>query len=111
MTDPNDLLPLPAASFHILISLGDQDRHGYAILRDVSERTGGAFARGPATLYTNIKRLLSNELIEESGERPIVDDERRRYYRLTPFGRQVAAAELHRLQSTVRQAKALFARS
>ncbi|MBY0503794.1 MAG: PadR family transcriptional regulator [Bryobacteraceae bacterium] len=110
MTDPSELLPLPPAAFHILISLGDRDRHGYAILQDVAERTGGAFSLGPATLYTNIKRLLSQGLIEEISARPALDDERRRYYRITRFGRRVARAELDRLESAVRQAKASLAR-
>ncbi len=110
MDDPKDLLPLAPAAFHILISLADRDRHGYAILQEVAERTGGEFSLGPATLYTNIKRLVGNGLIEERSSRLAADDERRRYYRLTKFGRQVAFAELDRLQVDVRKAKVLLAK-
>lgn len=109
---PGDLLPLPPAAFHILLALGDQDRHGYSIMQEVAARTNGEFRLGPATLYTNIKRLLNEGLIEETGERPDaeMDDQRRRYYRVTRFGRRVAEAELARLQALVRQAKAVFAK-
>lgn len=111
-SSPEDLLPLPPAAFHILLALGDQDRHGYSIMQEVAARTNGEFRLGPATLYTNIKRLLNEGLIEETGERPDaeMDDQRRRYYRVTRFGRRVAEAELARLQVLVRQAKAVFAK-
>jgi len=110
--DPQDLLPLPTATFHILLALSEQDRHGYSIMREVAVRSDGAVKLGPATLYTSIKRLLSEGLIAESDERPEAenDDQRRRYYRLTAFGRRVAVAELARLQSLVRQAKVSLAR-
>ena len=110
--DPQDLLPLPTASFHILLALSEQDLHGYSIMREVGQRSGGTVRMGPATLYTTIKRLLSEGLIEELDERPEpgADDQRRRYYRLSPFGRQVARAELNRLQALVRQAKTSLAR-
>lgn len=109
---PTDLLPLAPAAFHILIALGDQDRHGYSIMQEVAARTASEFRLGPATLYTTIKRLLTDGLIEETGERPDpgMDDQRRRYYRLTRFGRRVAEAELARLQSLVRQAKTALAK-
>jgi len=113
-TAPNvdRLLPLPAASFHILLALGDQDRHGYSIMQEVASRSGGSFKLGPATLYTTIKRLLGEGLIEELEERPDPerDDQRRRYYRLTQFGRRVAEAELVRLQTLVRLASVSLAK-
>jgi DNA-binding PadR family transcriptional regulator len=106
--DPQELLPLPPATFHILLALSDQDRHGYSIMREVS----ASLRLGPATLYTTIKRLLGEGLIEELEERPDPesDDQRRRYYRLTTFGRRVARAEMERMQSLVRQAKASLAK-
>lgn len=97
------LLPLPAATFHILVALSDADRHGYAIMQEVAERTGGRTKLNPGTLYTTIQRLLEKELIEEVDERgdPDDDDERRRYYRLTPLGRRAAQLELARLTELV----------
>jgi DNA-binding PadR family transcriptional regulator len=100
-------LPLTPAVFHILLALADQDRHGYAIILDIAERTDGAMRLGTGTLYTAISRLLEQGLIEESDERPSADedDERRRYYRLTPFGRDVANAEARRLAALVKMAR------
>jgi DNA-binding PadR family transcriptional regulator len=105
--DPAALLPLTPAVFHILLALADQDRHGYAIILDVAERTGGALRLGTGTLYTAISRLLEQGVIEEPDERPSAeeDDERRRYYRLTAFGREVANAEARRLAALVRMAR------
>jgi DNA-binding PadR family transcriptional regulator len=105
--DVGTLLPLTPGVFHILLALADQDRHGYAIILDVSERTDGAMRLGTGTLYTAIARLLEQRLIEESDERPgeDEDDERRKYYRLTPFGRAVANAEARRLAALVRMAR------
>ena len=102
------LLPLPAATFHILLALVEEDRHGYAILQDVAARTGGALRLGAGTLYRALQRMLEQGLIVESGERPAPeqDDERRRYYRITPLGRDVARAELRRLTDLVRLARA-----
>ena len=96
------------AVFHILLALADQDRHGYAIILDIAERTGGAMRLGTGTLYTAISRLLEQGLVEEPDERPDAgeDDERRRYYRLTPFGRDVANAEARRLAALVKMARA-----
>jgi DNA-binding PadR family transcriptional regulator len=108
-TAPVDaLLPLPPAVFHILLSLAVDDRHGYAIIQDVSARTGGEITLGPATLYRSIQRMLDEDLIVETRERPAPeeDDERRRYYRITVFGRRVAAAETSRLAGLVRLARA-----
>jgi DNA-binding PadR family transcriptional regulator len=100
--DPDTHLPLPTATFHILVALADADRHGYAIMQEVAERTGGRTRLNPGTLYTTIARLLDQGLIEELEERPAGrDDERRRYYRLTPDGRRVAQAELARLGDLV----------
>jgi DNA-binding PadR family transcriptional regulator len=98
-TAPDDLPPLTPAVFHILLALADQDRHGYAIMAEVESATGGRLRMGPGTLYGSIKRMIAGKLIEESDVRPAqnLDDERRRYYRLTPFGRKVAAAESRRV--------------
>ncbi|MBV8810085.1 MAG: helix-turn-helix transcriptional regulator [Acidobacteriaceae bacterium] len=105
--DVSGFLGLPATAFHILVSLADGDRHGYAIMREVAERTGGKLKLNAGTLYTTIKRLLSNGLIAELGERPDVgkDDERRRYYCLTPFGRKVVRAEAARLEDLLSMAR------
>jgi DNA-binding PadR family transcriptional regulator len=100
---PESLLPMPAAAFHILIALADADRHGYAIMQEVAERTDQRTRLNPGTLYTTIRRLLDQGLILELAERPDPedDDERRRYYRLTPFGRRVAQLEIARLSDLV----------
>jgi DNA-binding PadR family transcriptional regulator len=105
--DPQDLLPLTPAMFHVLVALTDDERHGYAIIKDVSMRTAGTVELGTGTLYGIIKRLLADGLAVESARRPPAhsDDERRRYYRLTPFGRKVVAAELARLEDMVRAAR------
>src|SRR5471032_3365456 len=101
---PESHLPMTAATFQILISLADAERHGYAIMREVSERTGGDVRLGPGTLYGSLKRLLEDGLVEEGPERadPDMDDERRRYYRITKFGLLVARAEARRLEVLVR---------
>jgi len=105
---PDALLPLPAAVFHILVALADRDRHGYAILQDVAARTGGKVRLSAGTLYSSIRRMLEQGLIEELAESPdpTSADERRRYYRLTRFGRRVAAEEVARLSGLVEQARA-----
>lgn len=104
----DSLLPLPTAVFHILIALADRDRHGYSIMQDVSARTAGKVQLSPGTLYSSIRRMLEQGLIEELAESPDPSstDERRRYYRLSRFGRRVAAAEVDRLNALVRQAQA-----
>jgi DNA-binding PadR family transcriptional regulator len=101
-------LPLQPAVFHILMALAEDDRHGYAIIQDVSERTGGVVRLSPGTLYRSIQRMLEDGLIVEIDERPDPeeDDERRRYYRITALGRQVARAEAQRLIDLVKMAKA-----
>jgi len=102
------LLPLPAATFHILMALTDQDRHGYAIIQDVALRTGGELKLSAGTLYRSIQRMLEQGLLAETRERPAPDedDERRRYYRITPLGTAVARAEARRLSDLVRMARA-----
>ena len=108
IADPDQLLPLPGAVFQILVALAEGERHGYAIMQDVDNRTDGKMRLGPGTLYGAIKRMLVQGLIVESGTRPDpgLDDERRRYYQITPFGRTVAAAETERLSKLVSQAVA-----
>jgi len=93
--------------FHILLALADKDRHGYEIMREVEERSAGEVRVGPGTLYGSIKRMLNDELIAELDERPDpeLDDERRRYYRLTDLGRRVAIAEAKRLEKLVKSAR------
>jgi DNA-binding PadR family transcriptional regulator len=101
------LLPLPPATFHILMALADQERHGYAIIQDVAERTDGELRLSAGTLYRSIQRMLEQDLIAETNKRPAVgDDSRRRYYRITPFGTAVARAEMRRLTQLVRLARA-----
>lgn len=101
------LLPLPPATFHILMALADQERHGYAIIQDVAERTDGELRLSAGTLYRSIQRMLEQDLIAESTKRPTIgDDSRRRYYRITSFGTAVARAEMRRLTQLVRLARA-----
>jgi DNA-binding PadR family transcriptional regulator len=106
-SDPEELLPLSPAVFHVLLALADAERHGYGIIKEVEARTEGRVRLGPGTLYGSIKRMLEEGLIEESDERPDseLDDERRRYYRLTVFGRRVASAEAERLEGLVASAR------
>ena len=104
---PETWLPLTPAMFHILLALADKERHGYDIMREVDERSEGKMRLGPGTLYGSIKRMLTDGLIDESGERPDpeMDDERRRYYRLTDLGHRVAVAEAERLEKLVKSAR------
>jgi DNA-binding PadR family transcriptional regulator len=104
----DSLLPLPTAVFHILIALADRDRHGYSIMQDVAARTGGKVQLSAGTLYSSIRRMLEQGLIEELADSPDPSntDERRRYYRLTRFGKRAAAAEVDRLDAMVKQARA-----
>jgi len=105
--NPEELLPLTPAVFHILLVLAGEPQHGYAVMKAVDQLTQGQIKMGPGTFYGSIKRMLKAGLIEESGERPdpVLDDERRRYYRLTPFGQQVLRAETERLARLVRLAE------
>src|SRR5829696_5644802 len=107
-TTVESMLPLPPATFHILLALTDEDRHGYAIIQDVESRTGGELRLSAGTLYRSIQRMLEQGLIVEARKRPApaFDDERRRYYSLTPFGTAVARAEMRRLTQLIRLAKA-----
>jgi DNA-binding PadR family transcriptional regulator len=104
---PESYLPLPQATFHILLALVDDDLHGYAIMQEVAERTDGSVRLGPGTLYGSLKRLLEAGLVEEGDDRPDpkLDDERRRYYRITKYGISVARAEARRLDGMVRAAR------
>jgi DNA-binding PadR family transcriptional regulator len=104
---PQDFLPLHRDTFHILVSLADRDRHGYSILLDVAERTSGALQFSPSSLYSSIKRLLNQGLIEELTKRLDAehDDQRRRYYRLTRLGRKVAQLEARRLEQLLADAR------
>ena len=106
--DPTHLLPLQPAAFHILVSLAEVDRHGYSIMQEVAERTDGHVKLHAGTLYSTLKKLLADGLIREVDARPAEDnqDQRRRYYRLTAFGRDTAEAEARRLAELVRQARA-----
>jgi DNA-binding PadR family transcriptional regulator len=103
-----DLLPLPTATFHILMAVSAGDRHGYAIIQDVEARTNGALRLSAGTLYRSIQRMIEQGLLVEPRRRPTPedDDERRRYYRLTPFGEAVARAETQRLTDLIRLARA-----
>ena len=93
--EPGEMTPLTPAVFHVLLALADGERHGYAIMQEVAESTGGRMKMGPGTLYGTIKRLLEARMIEESDERPDpdLDDERRRYYRLTALGQRAVRSE------------------
>ena len=101
------LLPLTPTMFHMLLALGDGERHGYALKREILQRTGGKLNLGSGALYGSINKMLELGLIEESEERPDkhLDDERRRYYRIKPLGRRVAQAEAVRLRALVQLAE------
>jgi DNA-binding PadR family transcriptional regulator len=103
MSESTDFLPLTAPVFHILLALADGEMHGYAILQEIERRSDGTVKLGTGTLYTAIKRMLAAGLLERAESRPdsATDDERRRYYRLTPLGARVAGAEAARMDSLV----------
>jgi len=111
VTDIKMAEPLTPPVFHILLALIDEDRHGYGIMQDVAEQTGGELQMGPGTLYGCLKRMLAAKLVEESGERPDPSlgpgsgEERRRYYRITAAGRRAAAAETERLAAALKAAR------
>jgi DNA-binding PadR family transcriptional regulator len=113
--NPETLLPLTPAVFHILLALADGEKHGYGIMKEIGQRTEGAVRMGPGTLYGSLERMMKAKLIEASEERPdsALDDERRRYYRVTSFGLRVAQAEAHRLNQLLQiaQAKKVFVAS
>ncbi len=106
-TTPESQLPLPPATFQIMLALVGGERHGYAIMKEVTARSQGTVRLGPGTLYGALKRLLDGGLVEETGERtdPDLGDDRRRYYRLTKFGLRVARLEARRLEAMVRTAR------
>jgi len=106
-SDLERFLPLPGVTFQILVSLAGQDLHGYGIMQDVLERTRGKMKLSPGTLYAAVKRMLEDGLLLELEERPDPeeDDERRRYYRLTKLGRDIASAEATRLSALIQQAR------
>jgi DNA-binding PadR family transcriptional regulator len=109
-----ELLPLRPVVFQVLLSLADSERHGYAIVQDIAERSAARVQLEPGNLYRHLKFMLDEGLIEESDRRPVAgkDDERRRYYRLTRFGRQVALAEAARLEAVAVDARSrLLART
>ena len=105
-----DLTPLSPAFFHILLSLGEGERHGYALKREIAKRTEGKLKLGPGVLYGSINKMLELGLIEESAERPDphLDDERRRYYRITNYGKRVARAEAARMRDLAEMAAVTF---
>jgi DNA-binding PadR family transcriptional regulator len=110
---PETFLPLPTATFHILMAVAEEDRHGYAIIQDVAARTGGELKLSAGTLYRSIQRMLEQGLLIETEERPAAefDDERRRYYRITPLGAAVAESRSNPHGETGEWARALgFAR-
>ncbi len=105
---PGDMLPLPVSQLHILMVLATGDKHGYAIMQEVEVLTDGAVTMGPGTLYGTVKKMLNAGLVEESDERPDpeLDDERRRYYRITGLGGRVLYAEVSRMEQLARTARA-----
>jgi DNA-binding PadR family transcriptional regulator len=113
MSSADALLPLSPSMFHILLSLGEGGRHGYALKREIAKRTNGKVKLGPGVLYGSINKMLELGLIQESDDRPDphLDDERRRYYRITSFGRQVARAEAARMRELADMAAVTFRRT
>lgn len=103
--DLDEFLPLSPAALHILLALASQDRHGYGIMREVARQSDDRYRLGPGTLYDNLQRLLEHGIVEESSPSSSVDDPRRRYYRLTQFGRRLLATEITRLEGVVREAR------
>lgn len=104
---PDSYLPLPASAMHIIVALAGGEKHGYAIMRDIEELSEGSVAMGPGTLYGSIKRMMTQGLVEETDERPdpALDDQRRRYYRLTALGQRVGSAEQARLAALLDAAR------
>src|SRR5579863_8983353 len=102
--DFDQFLPLSPAALHILLALASEGRHGYGIMREVARQSDERYRLGPGTLYDNLQKLLDQGIVEESG-RSSGDDPRRRYYRLTRFGRRLLATEITRLEGVVREAR------
>jgi DNA-binding PadR family transcriptional regulator len=103
--DPSPYIPLSAANLHILLSLADEDRHGYGIMQEVARQSDGKYKLGPGTLYDNLRKMLDSGMVEETGKLAPGDDPRRRYYRLSGFGKTVLRAEVARLESVIRHAR------
>jgi DNA-binding PadR family transcriptional regulator len=103
--DTGSWLPLSPATLHILLALAGEERHGYGIIKEVVRQSQGRYKLGPGTLYDNLQKLLEEALVEESSPAVLRENERRRYYRLTSFGRGVLAAEVERLDGIVREAR------
>jgi DNA-binding PadR family transcriptional regulator len=103
--ETSNFLPLSPATLHILLSLAAEDLHGYGIMQEVARQSEGKYKIGPGTLYDNLQKLIQRKFVQELGRRPGDDDPRRRYYRLTPLGRGVLAAETARLADVVREAR------
>ena len=101
----DQFLPLSPAALHILLALAGEDRHGYGIMREVARQSDNRYKLGPGTLYDNLQKLLDEGIVEQSSPRSSADDPRRRYYRLSRFGRRLLATEITRLQGLVREAK------
>ncbi|HKF50713.1 MAG TPA: PadR family transcriptional regulator [Candidatus Acidoferrales bacterium] len=100
-----NLLPLSPAALHILLSLAAEDLHGYGIMQEVERQSAGQYKLGPGTLYDNLDRLMQSGLVKEAHKASEKDDPRRRYYRLTAFGRRVLAADIERLKAVIRDAR------
>lgn len=103
--DFSQFLPLSPAALHILVALAGEDRHGYGIMREVARQSDGRYKLGPGTLYDNLQKLLDQGIVEERSPRSAGDDPRRRYYRLSRFGRGLLATEIARLEGVVREAR------
>src|SRR3984893_4451415 len=99
-------LPLSPATLHVLLALAAEDRHGYGIMQEVTRQSEGQYKLGPGTLYDNLQKLMDQAMVEDAPRRSAKDDPRRRYYRLTRFGRSVLAAEIARLENVVREGQA-----
>lgn len=105
MSEVHHFLPLSPANLYILLSLAGEDRHGYGIMQEVAKQSEGKYKLGPGTLYDNLQKLMSHGIVEDAPRRSADDDPRRRYYRLTTFGRKVLAADVERLEELIRAAK------
>ena len=105
VTNPESFPPLSVAAQHILLALSDEDRHGYGIMQEVAQQSGAKYKMGSGTLYDNLEKLIDQGLVAEAPRRSTKENPRRRYYRLTAFGRLVFTAEIARLEGVVREAK------
>jgi DNA-binding PadR family transcriptional regulator len=103
--DLEELLPLSPATFYILLALSNEDRHGYGIMQEVARQSKGRYKLGPGTFYDNLEKLIDHGVVKEVPRKSANDDPRRRYYRMTGFGRNLFLAEVSRLDSVIREAK------